>query len=685
MSKALSMGTCSAITVAFMLAGISNHAYAFEFDDGPITGSIDTTLSYGISTRLDNPDKAIVCTANGGNAFGCNTDDGNLNYEKGTIGQVFKFTTDIELNHKTSDLGAFFRVKGFVDKDNNNNDDTERTLLSDKAIDLVGENIDLLDAYAWKRFEISDRSAEVRFGKHVLNWGESTFIQGGINAINPIDAAAIRLPGAELREALLPVNMLSMSADVTDTLSVEGFYQIDWDKTIPDPSGSYFSTNDFATDGGSMVQLGFGSFSDLGRAAGPTFETAFIQAGIPAAGAFALASALDLPAGVGIETDLTSVGLGGIYLADNNFLDVSRASDEKPSDDGQWGVSMRYFSEELNDTEFGFYYMNYHSRLPLISANTGSATGVTAGTTALLATAGLVGAGTTAATLAGAGAAAAIPSVAGAVGTNVYAKTASYLIEYPEDIQLLGVSFNTNAGLWALQGEYSFKDDVPLQIDDVELLFSALTPLGTSVAAATGGLVTLPYATNQVGVFGTDTYIPGYIERDVSQMQATATRIFPNIMGADSFVLVAEAAVTHVHNMPSKNTLRLNGPGTFTSGDASHAAAGGGHSGKAAEDSDHFADATSWGYRLAGRWTFNNVYKAVALTPRVAWQHDVDGVTPGPGGNFIEGRQAVTLGMTATYKNQWAADVGYTSFGGAGRHNLLRDRDFISANIKYSF
>jgi hypothetical protein len=462
---------------------------------------------------------------------------------------------------------------------------------------------------------------------------------------------------------------------------------LDWEKTRPEPSGSYFSTNDFATDGGSQVQLGFGSFSDLGRAAGPSFTTSFIQSGVPGALAPLLAGAVDLA----IDADLTSVGLPGIYLADNNFLNVSRASDNKPEDEGQWGISLRYFAQELNDTEFGFYYMNYHSRLPLISAQTGSAAGVVSGATALAATAGLVGAGNTRATLIGAlgpAAATAIPSVAGAVGTNVYAKTASYFIEYPEDIQLLGLSFNTNLGDWAIQGEYSHKEDVPLQIDDVELLFAALTPLSSAVP-------TLPFATNQLGVFGTDTYIPGYIERDVSQVQATVSKVFSNVLGADQFALVAEAAVTHVHNMPSKNTLRLNGPATNTSGNPCHAATGpnpcrpgtlnGGHAGKPAEDSDHFPDATSWGYRVLGRWTYNSAYKAINLIPRVAFQHDVDGVTPGPGGNFIEDRKALTLGLTATYKNQWSADVSYTDFYGADEYNLLGDRDFLSFNIKYSF
>ncbi|MCW8964052.1 MAG: DUF1302 domain-containing protein [Gammaproteobacteria bacterium] len=671
MSRSFSRGAVSIVSAltVFCFPGGHDKAHAFEFDDGPIKGNIDTTLSYGTSTRLDRTNKDLVCIANGGTAFGCNADDGNLNYRTGTVSEVFKFTTDIEINHKTSDLGGFFRIKGFVDHENNSTNSTGRTPLTDDAIDLVGKDVDVLDAYVWKRFEVNNRSAEVRFGKHVLNWGESTFIQGGINALNPIDVAAIRLPGSELREALLPVNMISMSADITDNLSVEGFYQFEWEETSPDPSGSYFSTNDFGTEGGSRVQLGFGDFSDLGIAAGPIFSFGALG------GLMTSAQLAGLDAAIALDVAAVPTAHHA-YLDDGDFYGPSRAGDNKPKDDGQWGFSFRLFSEALNDTEFGFYFMNYHSRLPLVSAVSGTPAGVTAAATvaaqvgALNATGGYLFANLGLATTL-----AVLPSVASVVAVDQYVDTANYLIEYPEDIKLYGASFNTNAGQWALQGEVSHKQDAPLQIDDAEVLLAALTPLAALNPALN---------VNQVGTFGTNQYIRGYIERDVSQLQATATRIFPNIMGADEFTFVAEAAVTHVHDMPSKSTLRLEAPGTFTSGNTFHATTGL-HAGKAAEDSDAFPDATSWGYRVAGRWTFNNAYKSLNLLPRVAFQHDVDGITPGPGGNFLEDRKAITLGLGANYKNQWAADLSYTDFYGAGRHNLLNDRDFLSFNLKYSF
>ncbi|HEY5719788.1 MAG TPA: DUF1302 family protein, partial [Gammaproteobacteria bacterium] len=88
---------------------------------------------------------------------------------------------------------------------------------------------------------------------------------------------------------------------------------------------------------------------------------------------------------------------------------------------------------------------------------------------------------------------------------------------------------------------------------------------------------------------------------------------------------------------------------------------------------------------LAARLDFNNAIGAVSLKPRFAWAHDVSGISPGPGGNFLEGRKAITVGLTGDYQNRFSADIAYTRYSGAGRYNLGNDRDFISANIKYSF
>ena len=101
---------------------------------------------------------------------------------------------------------------------------------------------------------------------------------------------------------------------------------------------------------------------------------------------------------------------------------------------------------------------------------------------------------------------------------------------------------------------------------------------------------------------------------------------------------------------------------------------------------DGFPTPFSWGYRLAARADYNNAFSSpFTLSPRFAFAHDVNGTTPGPGGNFIEGRQSLTLGVEANYLNEWSFDVSYTRFSGAGNFNLIHDRDFVAFTARYAF
>ena len=561
---------------------------AAEFDYGDVYGSFDTTVSYGQIHRVQSRASELIGIANGGSAFSVNGDDGNLNYDSGLVSSTLKFTSELELRYKN--FGAFLRGTGFRDFSSDDPDDTGRTPLSSRAIDLVGKDLKLLDAYVWAGFDIGKSPVDIRLGEQVISWGESTFIQNGINTINPVDVSKLRLPGSELKEALVPVGIVSGSIGITENISVESFYQYDYERILIDPPGSYFSTNDFVGNGGNfLVAAGAGTIPDYLFLGGPP---------IPATVFAAAATA-------------------------------TRAPDDRPEEGGQYGVALRWFSPFLNNTEFGFYHINYHSRLPIINA--------------VVSPAGFLIAG------------------------------AQYLISYPEDIKLYGLSFNTQVGTtgWALQGEYSFRDDVPLQVDDVELLAATIN-LGIPSQIPGSGLF----------AFGPGQVVPGFIRRDVSQFQMTASRVFGPMLKANQAIFVTEFAVTHVHDMPSKDVLLLEAPGTNLTGNPANRAALG-H--PFVEDRDKYADATSWGYRMVGRLDYNNAFGAINLHPRIEWRHDVSGITPGPGGNFIEGNKAVTAGLGATYQNSWQADLSYTSFFGAGSQNLLYDRDFLSLSVSYSF
>jgi Protein of unknown function (DUF1302) len=184
--------------------------------------------------------------------------------------------------------------------------------------------------------------------------------------------------------------------------------------------------------------------------------------------------------------------------------------------------------------------------------------------------------------------------------------------------------------------------------------------------------------------------VKGWGRFDTYQFQLTGTKTFSAVLGAAQAVIVAEAGATYVSGLPDKSVLRLNGPGTNVSGNQSLADLGYQQSltdpTKAdIEPAGRFADATSWGYRIASRLEYDNLIGPWNVIPRLVWSQDVHGTTPGPGGNFVEGRHGLTLGVGANLRNTWEADLSYTAYGGAGRYNDLTDRDFVAASVKYSF
>ena len=637
-------------------------ARALELGSGEVEASLDTTLSYGATFRVADRDPELVADING--------NDGDLNYKPGIVSNAFKFTSEFDLGYRN--FGLFVRGSGFFDTENENGT-RDRTPLSAKAKRMVGKDIDLLDAYATGTFDLGEVTADLRAGKHVLNWGESTFIQGGINAINPFDVSKLRVPGAELREALVAVPLVSTVLEFPVGLSAEGFYQLDWDKTEIDPVGSYFSVTDYVGPGARRAVVPVtGIENDVGFGFGPL--TPAINAdlrGFRTRGPDGSLVAAPQP----IQPDF-----------DPGFVNVVRGPDRNPADSGQWGVAFRYLAEQLNDTEFGFYFVNYHSRLPTVSAITGTRAGVQAGLAAaqalgspnsntIQAVTQAVTAEVTAAVQAGQIAPAAAPTVirqqvgaqveslAGVIGVDRYVKTASYFIEYPEDIQLIGLSFNTGLGTtgWALQGEYSFRKDQPLQRAERALFEEGLGPFLRLVDEDRSDYLD-PTTADGRRYLATyqPTKVQGYIKRNVSQVQATATRVFGPTLGADSLIFLTEVAAMFVHDMPKQADNPIESP------------AGG---------SD--ADDSSWGYRVASRLDYNNAVGPVNLFPYLQFQHDVRGDSPSPGGSFVQGRTALTVGVRASYLASWEADLGYTSF--SGRRNELRDRDFVAATIKYSF
>jgi hypothetical protein len=639
---------------ALGLALLAPATHAIQIKNGGLTGSFDSTISFGAIYRLQDPANTNYGTTNFFNGVpgllnSVNTDDGNLNYCKGWASQLLKGSHDLEL--KYGNFGALVRGYWFTDF---KSDDTLRTKLSDQAKDRVVRGAEFLDMYARAKFTVgAAMPVEFRIGRQVLSLGESTFIPNGINVVNSADLSKLRTPGAELKEALLPVNLVKASIGVAKNVTVEPFWLLEFRRNELEPAGTYFSTNDFATRGGSNVLLGFGT------------------------------------------------------LADNGTLgSIPRDKDREGSNFNQYGVATRVLAPGLNNTEFGVYYARYNSRSPLLSSRTPSTpidTNLTGPLTMAFIRGGVPAAAAPAqaaaifqmlvkATLAPATltpveaatlqspAIQAAVSGARSIALLTAAATGRYFAEYPEGLNLYGLSFNTSLGNSGIswQGELSLKKDVPLQVDDVELLFATLSALTNSPGSAFG-------TSNQIGNFlgQLNREIPGYRRHNVWTAQSTVTKVFGPMLGSQQFTLLGEAGGIWA-NLPGSDKLRYDGAGTFSSG-SSAAMLATPFPTIPFTPTDAFANRFSWGYQMLGRLDYNNIFPNVNMQPTVAFTHDVAGNTPSPLGNYIKGRKSVNLSVEFTFRNAWAVELRYVNFFGGSRFNLLNDRDYFATTVKYSF
>lgn len=610
----------------------SLHAFQFQSDGGKVTGSFDSNVTFGIGMRVEDRVTSNYAIGNGGDYPTFNEDDGNLNYDKGDLySTAVKTSHELEINFST--FSIFTRAMSLYDFDVMRGS-TDRTPLSEAAKDDLGHELKFLDAFVTFDTEITNNPVTFKVGSQVLNWGESTFIQNGLNVINPFDVSKFRVAGAQLKDGLLPVPMANVNVEFSENLSMETFYQWSHRKTKIDPAGSYFSTNDFVSPGATYAHIGNGLGSDLQKSN---------VIGNPAFGQWAI-----------------------------------RGADADPEDEGNIGIAFKWYADNLNDTEFGFYMAKYTSRLPVISAFQGigndpnnpaiQARTQLLGAVAALqagdpgnqimgaALAGLLGSESlrpVAQAAAQAGSAALIATLNNAASQlrqAAYIPTSHYFVEYPEDIKMYGISFNTMIGKTALQGEISRKADQPIQIDDEVLL------------AATLG------APGQLGLFQNPAgagIIRGWRPKDVTQYQLTVTELLGKRLGADNITAIAEFGATKIHNLEEKDVLRYEAPATAY--------------GKG------FGDSFSWGYRVAFVADYFNFWDEVSIHPTLAYNHDVNGTTPSPIGNFVENRQSLTMALEARYLNEYTAKISYTNFFGGDVHNLVRDRDFVTLSFSKFF
>lgn len=682
----------TALAAAIAAAGAVTPAHAFEYVQDDFRMQVDTTVSMGAAWRASDIDyrnvgeqNALAAQAAGDNPSGqqhpdtSSQDNGDLAWKKGsTYSEVVKATIDLELNYK--DYGAFIRGHAYYDHRIVNGDGRthypayypgspdDQQNLSPEPNQSDGRSADILDAFVWGNWYLGEMPLNVRAGRQVVSWGEGLFFANGINSINPVDVNALLTPGSELKEALLPVGLIYTSLGLTENLSIELFYQYEWEKTEIPYCGNFFATSDTVPD---SCEAGF------------------------------FAGGTDPGALVG--------GIPGAYASQVN---LKRTNNIEPDTDKQYGFAFRYYIDPI-ETEVGFYHIRYDSRTPTAGVTmpnrvdfseiessiesfrsnviNGTLYGInpalvgihdpaswtpdlngnnaSLGLTAYELLQNSIATGytqfvTDMTPFLGASTTVVADAFASAFITNgIFMQPAGGLtVEYPEDIRLWGISFNTNidfglpGGATAVSGEVSYRENQPMQIEDAQVIAGVIA-LPSQIC---GGASC--YATHDFG-----DYVQGYVREEFYQAEVAFIHFLDRILGASRWVVVLDMAYNYA-TIPDQEEILLNGayPATLTP-----------------ENFDAYPDANSWGYRMRFAGEYSNVFAGVNLKPVISFNHDVEGNSPL--GTFIEDRKAIGLSLEAEYEHAYTLKVSYTDFYGAEPYNQLADRDFYAISASASF
>lgn len=437
------VATLSAIGSLWATASGSVMAGTFEFLDG-LEGEYKITSSYALAMRTRNPahdlidgpvdplqpelapNNQLVGFTHTGLSKTANTDDGNRNFRKWSL--INNRASALgELKFRWNEFGAVFSGSAFYDavyeKDNDNdspetvNKTGDHDSFSKGARYYDGKRSRMLEAYAYADLPVfEDSILSLRFGKQLVAYGESLFLPGVSGAMAPNDATKAFVPGAEIKDILLPVYQAAVNFSMGLDLSLFGFYQLDWKPTEVFPVGDMFSVADLVGPGATFA---YGSIN-------PAYAD-----GCPGL----LPAPLDQLCNAG--------GIGGPLLSAPRTINVERLKDIRPDDDGQWGGGARYQVTPV--TGVGAYYLRYHSHNPTVKLNPGFAY---------------------------IGSVAGVPLDTGLINQYV---PVSYQVEYFDDIEMIAGSFTTVLEPFNVAGEVIYRDGIDVSVQSI--ISGVLSPI----------------------------------------------------------------------------------------------------------------------------------------------------------------------------------------------------------------
>jgi hypothetical protein len=327
-----------------------------------------------------------------------------------------------------------------------------------------------------------------------------------------------------------------------------------------------------------------------------------------------------------------SPGADPLRLASGSF--IARAATPTVNDAGQFGLATIYREPAGNGayTDYGLYYAHYHSRMAIASAIKSTR----------LSTPFLPG--------------------------NADGLNAAYFTEYPEDIRMLALSFSHNRQDFTLFGEFVYRPNQPMQLNGLDL-FNAFASNSAATLLRSEAKATLPG-----GIYH------GYDRHRVLQVEIGAKQRLPGLWGAESLLLSGEVGIKQILDLPDVTSRRYGRQDFSGIGPVNGVCLVGPEAKQCSNDG--YVTASAWGYRLRASWRYPAVVAGIDLTPSLAFSHDVRGWSYD--NVFNAGRQTLTLGLRADYRQRYQVDLNYATVAG-GWFNNAKDRDYLALSAGMAF
>ena len=329
----------------------------------------------------------------------------------------------------------------------------------------------------------------------------------------------------------------------------------------------------------------------------------------------------------------------------------------------------------LNDTEFGLYFENYHSRTPVAGYRTGTLASAISNEKLLL----------------------------GGQGVT-YNSTARYYADYPANIHLIGASFSASLpGGVGLQGEVSDRLNQPLLLATPDSVLALEAPflchlgsylaslglaaLGAPATAACNQSRTDPVTIAAGGPRGFSQNFPQYVRAQVIQAQISATRLMPPVPALDiaSWTAIGELGIDALPDFPRNGGI-YDSPWATDSASAFASAAAGANGG-VLQTKGKITPAAGGGVVALVAEMPNLLPWGIDFEPGLAVFMGFAGRDAQGEGSFQEGQDSFSVGADFVYLQRIRLNVQYTnhfSLGPSTYYDLV-DRDYVSMAVSYNF